>query len=145
IHSLLAASHEIIHTLYRRKGLHDLLFDSDMIKDEHRQDWAKKLKEAPNFFKHAREDPDGVIDFNPEGNMYLILFLLTGIRRMNITWEFEYRVFTLWLFANKPDLVKDGANSLPIEQRQNLAALSKQQFIKECEASRARTGGIFRL
>jgi hypothetical protein len=30
IHTLLAAAHEIIHTLYRRKGLRDLLFDSDL-------------------------------------------------------------------------------------------------------------------
>jgi len=82
IQTLLGAAHEIIHTLYRRKGLQNLLFDSDIIKDEYRGEWAKKLKSVPNFFKHAREDPDGVMDFNTEGNMYLIFFLLTAIHRM---------------------------------------------------------------
>jgi hypothetical protein len=36
IHTLIAASHEVLHTLFRRKGLHGLIFDSDLIEDERR-------------------------------------------------------------------------------------------------------------
>jgi hypothetical protein len=133
IQTLLGAAHEIIHTLYRRKGLQNLLFDSDIIKDEYRGEWAKKLKSVPNFFKHAREDPDGVMDFNTEGNMYLIFFLLTAIHRMGEKWEIEYRIFHLWLLANRPDLIKEGKNPLPIDQQTQLRLLGKQKFWRDCQ------------
>ncbi len=41
IHTLATASHEIMHTLYRRKGLRGLIFDSDAIKEERRSEWAR--------------------------------------------------------------------------------------------------------
>jgi hypothetical protein len=36
IHALLAAAHEIIHRLYRNKGLRNLMFDNENIEEEHR-------------------------------------------------------------------------------------------------------------
>src|ERR1700730_14381745 len=44
IHTLTAAAHDIIHTLFRRKGLKNLLFDSKLIKDNFRAEWVRGMK-----------------------------------------------------------------------------------------------------
>ncbi|HEV2335198.1 MAG TPA: hypothetical protein VGS13_06865 [Stellaceae bacterium] len=59
VHTLAAAAHEIVHTLFRRRGLSGLLFDSPLIKEECRSMWAKRMKAVATFFKHAQRDPDG--------------------------------------------------------------------------------------
>jgi hypothetical protein len=38
IHTLACAAHDIIHTLFKRKGLKGLIFDSEIIKEEERKD-----------------------------------------------------------------------------------------------------------
>jgi len=56
-----------------------LLFDSDLIKDEFRKEWAILLKTPSGFFKHARNDPEGTIDFNPALSELLMIFAVRGI------------------------------------------------------------------
>jgi hypothetical protein len=58
IHTLVAAAHEVIHTLFKRAGLSGLLFDSPVIKDERRSEVAMAIKAPATFFKHAQRDPD---------------------------------------------------------------------------------------
>ncbi|MGO9611348.1 MAG: hypothetical protein ACLPT4_17160, partial [Verrucomicrobiia bacterium] len=56
------------------------------VKDEHRSYVRKKLRDPRNFFKHAEDDPDGELEFNPEANNEHLYFtclsyhLLTGER-----------------------------------------------------------------
>jgi hypothetical protein len=49
IHTLAAAAYEILHTLARRKGAEDLLFDAHLIKDEYRSIWVKALRSHAVF------------------------------------------------------------------------------------------------
>ncbi|MEK7992289.1 MAG: hypothetical protein AAB403_00650 [Planctomycetota bacterium] len=65
VHTLTAAAHELVHTLYKKRGLHDLLFDSDWIKDEYRKQWSDKLRANANFFKHADRDAEAELEFDP--------------------------------------------------------------------------------
>ena len=60
IHTLANAAYEVIHVISkkRNKYRHDLLFDSDLIKDEYRGEFNKLIKKPGNFFKHAKDDFD---------------------------------------------------------------------------------------
>jgi hypothetical protein len=59
-HTLACAAYEIIHVVSSaRNRTRDLLFDKLVVKDEYRSAWNQRLKEPANFFKHARNDPDG--------------------------------------------------------------------------------------
>jgi len=102
IHTLAAASHEIIHTLFKRKGLTDLLFDSDLIKDEFRGEFAKRVKADATFFKHAQRDPDGFRDFKPDANLYLLLFSTSGLHRMGVPQSKIELTFLTWLGIKYP-------------------------------------------
>ena len=65
IHTLVSAAHEIIHTLFKRKGLKGLLFDNPDIPAQVRSEFAQAIKSAANAFKHARDDPTGTTEFAP--------------------------------------------------------------------------------
>ena|ERR1700730_3966433 len=82
IHTLTAAAHDIIHTLFRRKGLKNLLFDSKLIKDNFRAEWVRGIKANANFFKHADRDATGTFEFNPFANEMLLFFSATALEKM---------------------------------------------------------------
>lgn len=74
IHTLAAAAHQVIHDLKTHNGgTTKLLYDLALVKDEHRKQWKKLLKDASNFFKHADKDPNptGEIEFSPFGNSHV--------------------------------------------------------------------------
>jgi hypothetical protein len=132
INALLAAAHEIIDRLYRNKGLVNLLFDSDLIKDEYRSLAAKKFKEAPNFFKHADRDPDAKIAFNSESNDLLPIFLIQALVDMGEPLGFEEVAFIWWVKIRRPELFLS-KHHIPNDVLRQADGIEKMQFLKACE------------
>jgi hypothetical protein len=132
IHTLLAASHEIIHRLYRNKGLENLVFDSDMIRDEHRADFSKNLKKAPSFFKHAKQDANDTLKFKPEMNDVLPMFLIQGLCDMGEDLGLEERSFIYWLKLFQPDFFVS-KEQIPVEVVEKLIGVDKKEFFDACQ------------
>src|SRR5208282_6771970 len=82
IHTLALASHDIIHHIFRRKGLKGLFLDTERIRPEYRKKWAARMKVAANFFKHGRYADDRDLEFDPEINMYVLLASCHGLNRI---------------------------------------------------------------
>lgn len=133
IHTLLGAAHEIIHRLYRNKGLVNLVFDSDLIKDEYRGDFARVMKAAPNFFKHANSDSDQTLTFHPEVNDILPVFLIQGLCDMGEPLGLEEIAFANWQLLHEPTMFQSKGSHVPPEIAQNLSSVNKQQFLQACE------------
>jgi hypothetical protein len=133
IHTLLAAAHEIIHRLYRNKGLVNLIFDSDLIVDEHRGDFARVMKAAPNFFKHANTDSDQILSFNPEVNDVMPMILIQALCDMGEILDFEETAFVHWQLIHEPRLFYSRGSQVPPEVAANLAGVTKQHFLQGCE------------
>lgn len=133
IHSLLAASHEIIHRLFRLKGHRGLIFDTDLVKDEYRKEWALSIKKAPSFFKHAeKETADATIDFNPGTNDALPMFLINALRTMGEDLGVEEWAYMRWLWVHEPDLFLSSAypDTLPVDAIETVRSLEKNEFFK---------------
>ena len=135
IHTLISATHEIIHTLFRRAGLHGLMFDTDYIKDEYRSDWAKLIKHHSWFFKHAREDPDGEIEFDPRVNEGLLTASLSGLMRLGAPPGMEEACLHLWLRVHHPNwfpqqFTKDG---VPINLFHRFGDIEREDFFESFE------------
>ena len=105
IHTLAAATYEILHTLFRRRGLRGLIFDFDLVKDEHRQDWVKGIKAMAGFFKHADRDPDGVFKFNPFANEMLLFFSVQALEKMGEPLGVEESALIQWIFISRPNFL----------------------------------------
>ena len=106
-----------------------LIFDSDIVKDEYRGEWAKSVKKHANFFKHAREDPYGTVEFNANINDYIILFSIKGLRRMEGAVGKEESLFIYWTLVKHPDLLKEGAHdTVPADLVNEFRHLNKREF-----------------
>jgi hypothetical protein len=134
IHTLLAAAHEVLYVLHKHQGHADLLFNSDLIKDQYRKLWMRAVKAHANFFKHADQDPEGTIEFAPRLNEMFILFCLKALHDIAIPLGFEEQTFSRWIRANRPELLKEGANAgIPEAYIEEAAAISKADFFAACQ------------
>jgi hypothetical protein len=137
IHSLVSAAHEIIHTLFRRKGLKGLLFDSPGIPDELRTVFAQAVVSAANAFKHARHDPDGVTEFAPGFNDYLLWICVAGLWRMGEPFAIEEAAIIVWLAIQRaPWVVQMAGDRLPAvdsQEARHFENMSKKDFLRTLE------------
>lgn len=135
VHALLAASHEIIHRLYRNQGLVNLIFDSDHVKDEYRGQFAKTIKEAPNFFKHANNDSelDAPLVFNPGVNDLLPIFLIQALSDMGECLGLEEVAYIYWMKLFQPDVFQLKADVIPVDAVKRLLGMDKKEFFDACE------------
>jgi len=85
IYALVYAAHEIIHRLYRLKGLSDLLYDTSVFPKNIRAIANKAIKDVPNWIKHAEheEEMDEIKTFNPWICDLLLMVCVVGIVRMD--------------------------------------------------------------
>ena len=134
IHALSFAAHEIIHRLYRKKGLKNLVFDSHLIKEEYRKEFLLRLKEDAAFFKHAERDadPNAEIVFNPWSNVLFLCTCMVGLQRMGEKLGDVEDAFLFWLGLHKPGWVhQDVAQErIPVESLDKLRAMDKGGFFE---------------
>lgn len=142
VHTLISAAHEITHTLFRRKGLSGLLFDSPVVKPEFQGEIAKRLKAAATFFKHAQKDPDATLNFNPDINRLLIITVAIGLSRMGENLDDIHWAFSAWVSIHHPNLVTDDrfTQAFNVGQLDQLRGLEKSEFLKSFLQSLAEMG-----
>jgi hypothetical protein len=143
VHTLASAAHEIIHALFKRKGLHGLMFDSRVIKDEYRGEWAKIIKAKASFFKHAQKDPDATLEFNPAVNLGLLLAGTAGLQKMGEAPNMEESAFTYWLRIHRPTWfrIDRGSDGVPVDPFEKFRGIGKREFFDAFEHL-WREGGI---
>lgn len=75
IHTLTAAAQGILRDVARATGAQHLsiLHDHPHIPPEHRKDWINAINAPRNFFKHADNDPYGMLEFDETLNETLLL------------------------------------------------------------------------
>jgi len=136
-HTLAFAAYEILHTISKKRNPYrrDLLFDSDLIKDEYRSDFNKAVKKHAYFFKHADRDSEGVIDFNTDANELFLLFAVTGRQLCGALQSQEESAFLWWIQIHRPELLTEAghkmvADHVPIETLDAIRGLSKTDFFE---------------
>lgn len=136
IHTLAYGSHEIIHRLFRNKGLNDLMYDSSVIEEEYRGEANIWLKASANFFKHATQEsePDATKEFHPHLNHLFMVMSITGLLRMGERLSEVEMVFNLWNIIHHPHWFTENIleNRLPVDELSALQEVGKGDFFKIC-------------
>jgi len=130
IHTLAAASLEVLHDLGKRIGESALIFDSKRFRKEKFSEWKKIVRESQNFFKHADKDPTKVLDFKPDHSEILLLNCIDLHRRignqrspvMLVFWHY-FAIHHPWYFLSDPKQMPPGFR--------DFRKLSKTQFFDE--------------
>lgn len=133
VHTLAHASHEVLHRIYRNRGLKDLLFDSTLIKDEHRAEFSISIKESANFFKHAKNEGETDISiFRTQRNDLYLLMSVIAIDRMKETRSDVEAAFIFWHFLHAPKWFPEDVaqNNIPIDRLAELKKLSRRDLLQ---------------
>jgi hypothetical protein len=143
IHTLASAAHEIVHALFKKKGLKGLVFDTPYIRPASRQRWASGLKKPANFFKHAHnEDTDASYEFDPTLSIVMMAACCKGLMNIGEPISMEALALTYWtLFANPSAFgVSEEFRQHPkVQFIQKLAAKGREVYFREFEEA-YRTG-----
>lgn len=136
IHVLAFSAYEIIHALCRRKGITNLIYNSDMIKKSKRQEASQLLKKAASFFKHAEHDPNTTMVFSPTLSEGFMTFAIIGLQKHGEKLDDDSIAFMKWQLLHNPknfttlaqQLVADG---VPVEGLSKVMGFSKREFFYE--------------
>jgi hypothetical protein len=140
IHTLIFASHEITHRLFKESGQSDLMFDSTIIKDEHRKEYALMLKEDGIFFKHAdRGTSRDTREFVIGRNFLFILMTAIGIGKMVSDMNDEESIFMYWCRVHHPSWFAIGEhNTIQENEVKKLRGMTKRELFDYVLAARIR-------
>lgn len=137
IHTLSAASYQIIHDLNKKNNGPGLLLDTIVIKDEYRREFVNE-KNASNFFKHADNGKmvlAKTFDFNPESNEHFIIFAIIGLKYLGENLTAVEIAFERWQVFQKPHLVTDAGLKLfkqtfTADNLAKILGIPKSQFLE---------------
>ena len=134
IHTLAYAAHEIIHRLFRHKGLSDLVFDTTAVEDSQRAAFAKSIKQSANFFKHSKiEKAEDEIDFDPQMNVLFLVMSVVALEHMKEPRSDEEAALMVWHALHEPSLFpnfqKMFQERIPVDLRTELMVLKRDEFL----------------
>ncbi len=142
IHTLACAAYEIIHAVSKKRnpGREPLIFDNDVIHENSRAEFNRIVKSFGNFFKHANNDGDGVIQFTPALARFFIGFAIKGLDACGERLGPEESAFMSWNTLHGTDVTEEGRKLFecrnPAENLRYLRTLNKQQFLADHRSGR---------
>jgi len=108
VHTLAAASLQVLSDLGVRRGLVSTIKNPDLIRPDKRK-FVSDLVNAPqNFFKHADRDPDEVLDFYDEATPFYIIDAVLLHQQLTGANVAACQAFRVWFMLNYPDVLIEG-------------------------------------
>lgn len=124
IHTIVGAAHQVLNDLTDRQ--------QSMIKNDNAakysgkgKDWFKRLNKEYNFFKHADDDKNGKIKFDPLLHTYFLIDCIYMYRALTGTSPYSHNVFDMWFALANPNAVGDS------EKRNFSERIAETQFHPE--------------
>ena len=108
IHTLAAASHQILIDLASDSGLIGILKNNPLVRPEKEKEWIALVNKSQNFFKHAPRDSKSVLEFRPSITLFFILDAVQIYEQVTGHKTHEQLVFWTWFSVKYPDFLMDG-------------------------------------
>jgi hypothetical protein len=107
IHTLAAAAFEILDDLDNHGADTGTIFDhaEKYIKPEHMDTFRKVLRRPQNFFKHAEQDPDDLLEFYPSAAAAIIWAASEKYYELAKDAGLELEAFRTWTVIRNPDIL----------------------------------------
>lgn len=124
IHTLTAASYNIVRDINRSARGTKLIIKEQLIErvvPEHQKEVRNKLNEAENFFKHADNDPTGVLQFSPSLTELMIWEACMAYFQLSGEQLILAKVFNAWFSVRNPHLFR-----LTEEQQRQISRSKKE-------------------
>jgi len=109
IHTLTCATREVLSDVAKARGAGpQFIPDSgaEYIRPEKLKDARAIIREPQNFFKHAKDDPDGVLEFPPGATELLLFEACLSYQRLTGETRPWLVTFSIWITLQNPDLFR---------------------------------------
>jgi hypothetical protein len=137
VHTVAAASHQILHDLGKRHGKSTALRSLREVRPEFRKKTAKAISRCENFFKHADRDPDELLNFDPEVTLYYLLDAVVTYEALTKEQVPIFGVLKSWAFIQYPEAMEEKSRNAFLlqieasdaETKSKLCMMSKLEFL----------------
>jgi len=106
IHTLVLAAHQILHDYTGRTGS---MIKNELAVQEYGKERIVRFTKEFTFFKHAKNDPNESLRFDPELHTFFLADALHLFAAATGEWPHEHRVFNLWFILKRPHMVETEA------------------------------------
>jgi hypothetical protein len=131
VHTLTAAARRILLDLSRHQGLPLGIFAADFVRPGCEREYKKILRRAETFFKHAENDPDEKLDFNPESTQFYLLDAIESFYGLTQKPTFLMNAFRFRLVLFHPAVfIADPLPTFNESFRIKLRSLEKGKFLE---------------
>jgi hypothetical protein len=133
IHTIAAASHDIVRALAKRRGVTGLSLGANLIEREFHKQWNDLTRSDTNPLKPVDGDPNDDVEVDPELTEALLMFALRGLRRMGHTCNGLQAAYWTWFCLHHPAATTIDMYSLklPPETVAALRAMPKGDFVRK--------------
>jgi hypothetical protein len=108
VHTLAAASLQVLADLGNKLGIHSILKNSQLVREDMRKFVSDRINAAQNFFKHADRDAQMILDFYPDATPFYIIDAVSISERLYGNSSPANEAFKAWFMLNYTDLLSDG-------------------------------------
>ena len=106
VHTLTAAALGVLGDLARGAGMPNPFRDEEDIRPEMRAAWRGARGRTQNFLKHADKDPAGVLRYNEEETVLVMLEAVHVAQGVTDHRDTEFAAYFIWFMATYPDMVR---------------------------------------
>jgi hypothetical protein len=108
IHTLAAASYQILSDLCGHAGIKRELEDSEILEEMGaKKEVLAAIRKPQNFFKHADKDPEGTVRFSPFLSVGLLFYCVTFYTQLTQKRFVEGDVLLIWFYLKHPDRIPE--------------------------------------
>jgi hypothetical protein len=83
IHTLTAAGHRVVLDLLEHQGKSTFLFNMKYVRPGKEKEIKRLIRRSETFFKHAKDDPENVHEFNPDETKFDLLAAIYGYKELD--------------------------------------------------------------
>jgi hypothetical protein len=131
IHILTSAAHRILHDLLVHAGTSSTFFDNKYLPKGFEKETKRLFRKYETFFKHAKDDPNDTLDFNPNSTQPYLYDAVESYLKLRHSETELMTAYRLRYRLTFPDYWKQAEpipeKSLPVEF---LSACNRREFFE---------------
>lgn len=134
IHALAAAAYEVVEAIAKKRGHSTLIQRSlfDFLTDDMVKGFRKSMRKPQNFFKHADQDPDAKLEFDPDSTELVILGAMVTYAQITGEISMLFNAFSVWFTLQKPEKLgrSPEVQAKLAKAKEYFGHLTRQEFLR---------------
>jgi hypothetical protein len=136
MHTVTAAAHRLVQDLLEDQGKTLAPFEPSYLEKGREVETKRMFREAETFFKHAKDDPQEILDFNPQWTEVYLLLAIQGYTELTheenlLMTAYLFRCGFRWPHVFAPELHEKIGRDFDIDK---LRQLPRSVFLREISA-----------